>query len=98
MHRQTAGSVRRYTAWAVVAAALFNACAASARDLGSLSSLLVPAYTAMNFAAICSSVPGWQELQPQGPRGAAVNYAEHVKDEITAALSYDEAVTVLRGA
>ncbi|MBX9828059.1 MAG: hypothetical protein K2Y27_24085 [Xanthobacteraceae bacterium] len=69
---------------------------ANAKDLLSLSRLLTPAYTAMNYAAVCASHPPWAVSQPTGSRGTAVNYAEHVKDEIIAGLSYDEALKVLR--
>lgn len=82
----------------IVAVSPLMAAPAPGKDLNVLSRLLVPAYTAMNFAAVCASVPGWSATQPSGPRGFAGNYAEHVKDEIIAGLSHDEAVAVLRGA
>ena len=71
---------------------------ALAQDLEALSVLLTPAYRAMNLAAVCAKVPGWREAQPRGGRGTAIQYAEHVKNEIIEMLSYEDAVTVLKGA
>ena len=70
----------------------------AAKDLLALSELLTPAYTAMNFAALCADEPSWKAVQPIGRRGTAINYAEHVKDEIVGVLSYGDALTVLRSA
>ena len=63
-----------------------------------LSRLLTPAYTAMSLANLCSTEPGWPFTQPRGQRGVAVNYAEHVKDEIVASLSDQDAFAVLKPA
>ncbi len=71
---------------------------AAARDLGALSQLLAPAYTAMQYAGLCARNPEWSLSEPVGARGRAINYAEHVKDETISALTYDDAVTVLKAA
>src|SRR5262245_25082938 len=68
----------------------------AARDLTAVSAFVIPAYTAMNFATICAQESSWAGSQPRGPRGVAVQYAEHVKDEAIRLLSYEEAVIVLR--
>jgi len=60
--------------------------------------LLVPAYTAMSFAGLCSMEPGWPASQPRGPLGAAVDYAQHIKDEIVSSRSSEEAAALLRSA
>lgn len=49
-----------------------------------------PAYTAMNFAVLCAPA------SPSGPRGTAIDYAEHVKNETIEFLTQEEAVAVLR--
>jgi hypothetical protein len=70
---------------------------ADARDLSLLADLVAPAYTAMNFAVICGRHVS-RFSQPWGLRGSAIHYAEHVKDEAIASLTYDDAVIVLKGA
>lgn len=71
---------------------------ATAQDLARLSELLTPAYTAMSYARLCSMDKSWAQAQPSGPRGGALSYAEHVKDEVIASLTYDDAVKVLKSA
>jgi hypothetical protein len=71
---------------------------AAGKDLASLSQLLTPAYTAMDYAAVCATDRSWTVSQPAGPRGSAIHYAQHIKDEIVAFLSYNEALTVLKAA
>jgi hypothetical protein len=70
--------------------------AATAKDLAAVASFVTPAYTAMNLATACAGVSGWVASQPRGPRGVAVQYAQHVKDEAISFLTLDEASTVLR--
>ncbi|MBX9841303.1 MAG: hypothetical protein K2Z80_05790 [Xanthobacteraceae bacterium] len=77
-------------------AALAVSPPASAKDLLSLSRLLTPAYTAMNYAAVCASDPPWAQTQPAGGRGTAVQYAQHIKDEIISGLTHEEALAVVR--
>jgi hypothetical protein len=77
---------------------LFSPQNLAAKDLWALSDILTPAYTAMNFAALCSDEPTWRTVQPTGRRGTAINYAQHVKDEIVEMLSLEDARTVLRRA
>ncbi len=71
---------------------------AAARDLGALSLLLTPAYTAMQYAGLCARTPQWSLSEPAGARGKAIHYAQHVKDETINALTYEEAVTVVKAA
>jgi hypothetical protein len=79
---------------------LFNVLHAddlAARDLTVLADLVKPAYAAMQFAVVCGRQVS-QFAQPRGMRGSAIEYAEHVKDEAIASLTYGDAVTVLRAA
>src|SRR5215212_1749912 len=69
---------------------------AGAQDLEALSRLLIPAYTAMSYAGLCSTEQDWAMAQPRGPGGVAINYAQHIKDEVIASLSEKDAVTVLK--
>lgn len=80
------------------AAALLLVQSSTAKDLDVLSEFVAPAYTAMNFAAICARDRPWALSQPRGLRGSAVEYAEHVKDEAIASLTHDEALKVLKAA
>lgn len=79
--------------WTIVAAT-----PAGARDLNALAEIVTPAYTAMNFAMVCASGDPQFLGRTRGPRGHAINYAEHVKDEVIASLSHAEAVTTLTAA
>jgi hypothetical protein len=74
---------------------LLSSLVADARDLNVLSRLLEPAYTSMTYANLCSLDRNWEASQPQGPGGVAINYAEHIKDEVIASLTREEAVSVL---
>ena len=69
-----------------------------ARDLQSLVEFVAPAYTAMNFASVCAQDHPEFFVQTAGPRGTAIHYAEHVKDEAIEGLTHDEAVSVLTAA
>jgi hypothetical protein len=71
---------------------------AQAKDLVALVDLLTPAYTAMSLANLCAMDADWTIVQPRGWRGAAINYAEHVKDEVIVGLEREEARVVLRSA
>ena len=71
---------------------------AQAKDLATLAELLTPAYTAMSLANLCAIETDWAIMQPRGSRGAAINYAEHVKDEVIVGLDQQEALAVLRSA
>jgi len=84
--------------WLTVIASFLKLDCSTAKDLNTLAQLVVPAYTAMNFAAICARDGGWVASQPRGLRGSAIQYAEHVKDEAISSLTYDEAVAVLKAA
>src|SRR5262245_55319441 len=67
----------------------------AAKDLSALAEFVVPAYTAMNFAAVCAQGhPGFLS-QTGGARGSALQYAEHVKNEAIASLAYNDAAIVL---
>lgn len=68
---------------------------ATAKDLDDLSRVVTPAYIAMNIVAACLSDDAGYAVATSGPRGTAFHYAEHVKDEAIAGLTYDEAVAVL---
>jgi hypothetical protein len=67
-----------------------------AKDLKTIAEFVVPAYTAMNFAMLCAQDDPWFLADARGPRGHAIKYAEHVKDEAIASLTEDEAAAVLR--
>lgn len=69
---------------------------AAAKDLKALAEFVVPAYTAMNFTMICAQDNPQFLSQTRGSRGTALQYAEHVKNEAIASLTYDEAVNVLK--
>lgn len=71
---------------------------AVAKDLKALAEFVVPAYTAMNFALVCVRHDPLFLSQTSGPRGNALKYAEHVKDEAIASLTNEESVTVLKTA
>lgn len=72
-----------------------NVNASAARDLDAMAEILVPAYTAMNYASICGQDDPRFLPQTSGARGTVLNYAEHVKDEVIESLSHEESVAVL---
>ena len=63
-----------------------------------MSNFVAPAYIAMNFAVVCAQDDRGFLSRTSGPRGTALQYAEHVKNEAIASLTYEEAVIVLKGA
>jgi hypothetical protein len=83
--------------------AIFFACAvhvvsfssSAARDLDAMAEILVPAYTAMNYALICGRDDPRFLPQTLGARGTVLSYAEHVKDEVIESISHEELVVVL---
>jgi len=84
-------------AW-LAGATIFSQDHSAAKDLDALAQFVAPAYTAMNFAAICARDRSWLLSQPRGSHGSALEYAEHVKNEAIASLTHDEAIIVLRAA
>jgi hypothetical protein len=52
----------------------------------------------MNYAVVCASRAQWANRQPVGLRGGAAQYAAHVKNEVIAGLTEQEAHLVLRQA
>lgn len=85
---------------AMLAAGCAALCAgpADAKDLQALARFVAPAYTAMNFTVVCAAKDREFVAQTSGPRGSALHYAEHVKNEATETLSNDEAMIALKGA
>jgi hypothetical protein len=79
-------------------AASLIATPVTAKDLKVLADFVAPAYTAMNFTVVCVALDPEFLAQTSGPRGHAIHYAEHVKDEAIVSLSNDEAVVALRAA
>jgi hypothetical protein len=79
-------------------ALLADVSSARAQDMSRLATLLIPAYTAMYYASICTSNTTWAQTQPQGKRGTVIHYAEHIKNEIIQSLSEKDAVAVLADA
>lgn len=69
---------------------------ARAQDVKALARLVTPAYTAMSYANLCAMNQDWAAAQPRGARGSAIQYAQHVKDEVIASLSYEDAKGVLQ--
>jgi hypothetical protein len=76
----------------LVAALLFSR--ASASDFGTLVRLLVPAYMAQNFTAICTvQDPQFLSELKGGPASISA-FAEGIKKRVTADLAADEAEKV----
>jgi hypothetical protein len=69
---------------------------AAAKNLDAIVAFVRPAYTAMNFTTLCAQDDPWFLIDTLGPRGTALKYAEHVKDEVIASLTHDESVLVLK--
>ncbi len=95
MHRLALASVASLI---LLAPGVIPASQASEKDLAGLSRLLTPAYTAMSFANLCAMEAEWWRSQPVGKLGTAMHYAQHVKDEVITALTYEEALVVLKDA
>jgi hypothetical protein len=75
----------------------FTVCSvAAAKDVDALADFVRPAYTAMNFAVLCAPASPHFLAKTSGPRGTAIDYAEHVKNETIEFLTQEEAVAVLR--
>jgi hypothetical protein len=70
----------------------------AAKDINALAAFVAPAYTAMNFAIVCAPHDPMFLSQTSGPRGTALAYAEHVKDEAIVLLSDEEAALALKAA
>ena len=71
---------------------------ATAADTRTLGNILSPAYLAMNFTVVCAQRDPAFLSATSGPRGSALVYAQHIKDEVIAALEATEAEIVLREA
>lgn len=69
---------------------------ASAADLRSLAEFVQPAYTSMNFAALCMRDDPFFLTRVTGQRGTAFDYAQHVKDEAIDGLSEVDAAVALK--
>lgn len=82
----------------IVAALGLAGGAAQARDLQALAGIVEPAYTAMNYAVVCTRNQPNFLRRASGSRGHVLQYAEHVKDEVIDQLTEDEAKSVLRSA
>lgn len=85
--------------WPVISVLLLSfliSWPARAADLETLSRVLIPAYMAQNFAALCVvDNPTFVE-ETAGSQGHVHIYAKHVKDEVSAGLSLTDVETVLR--
>lgn len=90
----------RRSCGALIAAMLYaqTNSGAAAKDLKAIAEFVRPAYTAMNFTILCAQDDPWFLTDTVGPRGNALKYAEHVKDEAIASLTYDDSVRVLKKA
>ena len=68
---------------------------ADAKDIYRLAEFVRPAYTAMNFAALCARDNPSFLADTSGQLGSAFHYAEHVKNEAIVGLSQTDAVKIL---
>jgi hypothetical protein len=84
---------RRAFAMAVCVGAVFCS-SASAKDLDVLARLLIPAYIAQNFSALCASEDSLYLPELKGGAATVARYAEHVKKEITINMPEGEASRV----
>ena len=66
-----------------------------AKDLIRLAELLTPAYTAMNYGAICTARSPWYGQNVRGPLGPMPAYAQHIKEEVIAGLPEEQAQFVM---
>lgn len=81
---------------AIVLAVASTSLSAAAADIELLARVLIPAYMAQNFAALCVvDNPSFVE-DTAGPKGHVHVYAKHVKDEVSADLSKGDVEAVLR--
>lgn len=71
---------------------------ATAVDIKMLGNVLSPAYLAMNFAVVCARQDPSFLSVTGGPRGSALVYAQHIKDEIIADLEPRDGETIVRDA
>lgn len=69
---------------------------AFAKELDELAEFVRPAYTTMNLSLMCSKVDHNFLYITSGPRGTALQYAQHVKDEAIFGLNDADAAYVLR--
>lgn len=67
---------------------------ASAKDLEVLTRLLIPAYIAQDFAALCASQDPQFLSDLKYGAGSVGVYAQHVKKEVTIDIPEDEAAKV----
>ena len=91
-----ASTAQRIATLAAVVGYTVSGQGAAAKDLKAMAEFVVPAYTAMNFTMVCAQDDPQFLSRTRGVRGNALEYAEHIKNETIASLSYDEAVTVLK--
>lgn len=85
-------ALRFGTALVLVAAPL----AAEAKNIELLARVLIPAYMAQNFTAVCVvDDPSFID-DTAGPRGHVYVYAKHVKDEVSVDLPQQDIESVLR--
>lgn len=75
---------------------LFDVSAAHSKDLSAIAEFVKPAYRAMFLTVLCARNNSSFLSVASGPRGNALNYAEHAKDEAIGGLTQGEAVTVLK--
>jgi hypothetical protein len=77
---------------------LGNLESATAADVKMLGNVLSPAYLAMNFAVVCAQQDRALLSDTGGPRGSALVYAQHIKDEVIEGLEPRDAEAVVREA
>jgi hypothetical protein len=65
-------------------------------DLKALAEFVRPAYTAMNFAVLCTRGNPSFLADNSGAHGTVLHYAERVKNEAIKSLTGQEASTVLK--
>jgi hypothetical protein len=87
-------SARAIRALACAALFCFPASRSCAKDLETLTRLLVPAYIAQNFMALCVSQDLRFLAEPGEGAASRAAFAEHVKREITIDLPESEAEAV----
>lgn len=60
---------------------------ASAKDIQAIRKVCDPCLYGNEFSMLCSQDDPWFLIDTRGPRGHAIKYAEHVKDEAIASLT-----------